>query len=331
VAALKTNVVFNQLYSENMGYDPSGTAIATGLTPRAFGVADAPAIAGNMSAMFLCRYGQMIFNQPTFLNTTGGRKWFDGIGRFSALGQGGLIEINNLSLAAGTISTLLTADADAPSSKANFEYTLTVKNSSAVIPIADVRLLSRGVVHVQYSDGNLRTTEVDGGNITIPSGTTNGITAMPTTIYPDSGAWRIGDSIILAQSVLKSGFPKKYACSAVGTTSAGFNIVEYIPISKQQSVAAAGTMTVQATIMEARDLHTWEVLASTGANINSFYRVTMQAFSGVGQLYSEGLVTTNTLTFTMGWGGPYTITITNTSGATLNVYARLVSVTSCHP
>lgn len=330
VAALKTNVTYTNLYSENMGYDPSGTGIVTGLTPRAFGVADSPAIAGNMSAMFLCRYGQMTFHELTILNTTGGRKWFDGVGRSSVLGNGGSIRVNGISLAAGSVDTLFTTDADSPSSKANFEYHLTTKSSAAVISNADSRILTSGYINRQYSDGNLRMTTVDNGLYSLGGTAANTIGTVPTSVFPDGGAWVIGDSIAYANSTLIKGKTSRYVCSVAGTTAARFDTVEFIPSSNKQSVIAGGTMTVQATIDNFGDLHTWEVVAGTGASINSLYRVSMQALTGAGQIHTEALVTTNTLSFSMSWGSPYTITITNTSGATLNIFARLVAVTSCH-
>ena len=330
VAALKTNVTFNQLYSENMGYDASGTGITTGLTPRSFGIADSPAISGNVTAVHTCRYGQLIFNSYTIQNTTGGKKWFDGIGRSSALGQGGLIELNDISFAAGSINTIFTADSDSPTSKANFEYKATCKVATAVFAEADARILNSGRVNIQYSDGTLRPTEVNAGRYTLPALSFNGITTMPTAKYPNGGSWQIGDVIKLAPSTGQQGYPNSYICSVAGTTSAGWDINGFIPSSKTASVAAAGTMQVNAAQMNTGDLHVWEILASDGANIKSFYRVSMEAFTGVGQLFVESLVTTNTLTFGMTWGGPYTITITNTSGATLSIYARLVSMTSTH-
>jgi hypothetical protein len=330
VAALKTNVTFTNLYSENMGYDPSGTGIVSGITPRNFGIAFAPNITGNVTAMFTSCYGQMIFDALTVLNTTGGRKWFDGIGRSSTLGNGGLIKINDISLAAGTINTLFTADADSPTSKANFQYHLTVKPSTAAIVEADARILSNGYVNLIYSDGNYRMTTVTDGLYSLGGSTYNTLASVPTSVYPNGGGWVVGDSISYANSTLVKGKTSKYVCSTAGTTGARFDTVAFVPSSKSQSVAAAGTMTITAQIDNTGDLHVWEVLASTGANINSFYRVSMESFTGAGQLYSEALVTTNTLTFTMSWGAPYTITITNTSGATLSIYARLVSVTSCH-
>lgn len=330
VAAILTNVTFNNLYSENMGYDASGTAITTGLTARSLGIADAPAISGNVSAVFTNRYGQFTFNQPTFQNTTGGKKWFDGIGRGSGIGGGGVMTINDISFAAGVISTLFTADADVPSSKSTFEYNLTSKAGLLYIPAADARLISKGRAPILWTDGNARIVEIDNGIFTTPPLSTGGFTVIPA-ISPSGGSNAIGDIVKMAPSQFQQGSRSAYRCSVAGSPGK-WDVCDFIPSSLQATLGIAGTMVVTANAVDnPGEEHVWEVMASAGANVESHYRVTMQSFTGAGQLSTQAIVVTKTLTFTMTWGSPYTITITNTSGvAGLVTYARLVSVTSTH-
>ena len=329
VAAAYANVTFNSLYSENMGYDPSGTSTTTGLTPRSFGIGDSPAITGNVSAVFTCRYGQMTFNQPTLQNTTGGKKWFDGIGRSGAT-NGGSIKVKEVSFAAGSIATLFTADSDTPSSRENFEYEMTAKPSfGAYVSAADARMLTKGRVPLLWSDSNVRPVEVDAGIFTLPALSSGGLTALPT-IAPSGGTNAVGDRVKMAPSQYTKGTRTAYRCIVGGSAAASrWAIDEFISSSSSGSVANAATLTVTASAKDnPGEVHVWQVMASTGANIESHYRVSMQAFSGAGQLGIESIVTTRALTFAITWGDPYTITVTNASGVTLNVYARLISVTS---
>lgn len=331
-AALKTNVTFNNLYSENMGYDPSGTGITTGITPRNLGIAFIPAITGNVKAVHTCCYGQIVFNEYTLRATVGGMKWFDGIGRSSSLGAGGLITLNNLYQASGT-APLFQADTDTPSSKASFEYAATVGVSNTTFMLtADARLLSYGRVAIPWSDGAARPVTVSNGIFTLQGLFFNGVSALPT-IYPDASGTLIGDVIEIKQSSLVKGARNSYVCTIAGTSGAKWNINSFIPSSTNATVLAAGTTTITGSIYDTPgELHVWEITGSTGsplgANILSLYRLNVQAFSGAGQINVESLVVTNTLTFTMAWGSPYTITITNTSAVTVQLFARLISVSS---
>ena len=330
VAAAFTNVTFNNLYTENMGYDPSGTSTTTGLTARALGVTDAPAISGNVSAVFTNRYGQFIFNQPTIQTTVGGKKWFDGIGRGSASGGGGSIVINDIGFAGGVVSTLFAADADTPSSRANFEYHLTARAGQLYVSEADARMVTKGRVPILWSDTNSRIVEIDNGVFTMPPLAVGGLIAIPS-IYPSGGTNRVGDVIKLAPSVFREGIRTAYRCVVAGTTASKWTVCDFIASSLSATVAAAGTMNLVASSADnPGELHVWEITASTGANIESRYRVSMQAFTGAGQLGVESIVTTRALSFSMTWGDPYTIVVTNGSGVSLNIYARLVSISTTH-
>lgn len=213
-AALKTNVTFNNLYSENMGYDASGTGLTTGITPRNFGIAFSPAITGNVKAVHTCCYGQIIFNECTIRATSGGMKWFDGIGRSSSLGAGGLIELNNLYQASGT-AQLFQADTDTPSSKYSFQYSATVGLSNTTFMTgADARMLSYGRVAINWSDGVVRSVLAEGGFFTLPRLSVNGLSASPT-IYPDGITSVVGDSV--NNSTPASGQPKGWNCTTAGS------------------------------------------------------------------------------------------------------------------
>ena len=331
VAGRSGNFSFNNLYSENMGSDPTATGITTGITPRSLGITDSPAISGNVSAVFTCRYGQMIFNQPTFQTSVGGKKWFDGIGRGSGSGSGGCITINDISFAGGVINTLFTADGDTPSSKANFEYNLTARAGQLYVAAADARLVSKGRAPILWSDTNSRVVDIEDGLFTIPPLQSAGITARPT-IAPSGGVNVIGDRVKMAMSQYQRGVRTSYRCVVGGdATTSRWMIDDFIPSSTFASVAASGTTTITASAKDnPGELHIWEITASSGAGLESWYRLSVQAFSGAGQIGSEGIVTTRGLTFAMTWGDPYTITITNASAVPLSIYARLVSVSNTH-
>lgn len=334
IASQIGNVTLNQCYCENLGYDASGTGITTGLTARTFNITFAPAITGNVTAVFTIMYGQMILNSPVIQTTVGAKKWFDGIGRGSTNGVGGKLVINNPNFISGVLSTVFAADGDTPSSRNQFEYEMYSQiNLSRYVALAEARMLTKGKVAVLWSDTAIRPVEVNAGLLTVPAAlVAGGITAKPT-IYPNGG-WVVGDIIKMSATgtyAPQVGWRSEYTCIIGGTSGYKFDASKFIPSSKTASVAAAGTMTVTGiSIDNPGEAHTWEILASTNNNIESFYRVTMCAFSGAGTLYTEALVTTKALSFAITWGAPYTITITNASVSTLNIYARLVRLSSCN-
>ena len=84
IAPYKSSVSHFGSYYENIGYDVSATGLTTGITDRAFGLAD---IAGNVSAPVTQRFGKSIFVGgkigPLFAaNSANG--FFDGVGLANA-------------------------------------------------------------------------------------------------------------------------------------------------------------------------------------------------------------------------------------------------------
>lgn len=330
LAVEKADVVLNQCYSENIGFDPAGLGRTTGLTPRNFGNTFSPDITGDVVAAHTCMYGQMVFNQYTITNTTGGKKWFEGLGRSSSAGFGGLIDLKELVLAAGTISTLFAVDTGDRGNQ--FDYIVNMKLGTAFLTNAEARQISSGRVPLLWSDGNVRLVNVSNGLYEMPPESAFGIVSVPT-IFPAGGTNVVGDKIFLSASQQSFGKRNSYVCNIAGSTGSKWQIYDFIPSTKRATVAAAGTMEIVASAVDnPGELHIWEITGSTGsplgANMLSLYRLHVQAFSGVGQIYAEGLITTNTLTFSMSWGAAYTITITNTSGVTVELFARLISVSS---
>jgi hypothetical protein len=329
VAAALCSVTFNSLYSENMGYDASGTGITTGLTPRSFGIADAPAIAGNVAAVFTCRHGKMVFNTPTLQNTTGGRKWFDGIGRGSAVGGGGRITINDVHFAAGTISTLFAADGDTPSSRATFEYHLTASMGSlAVVTHADARMVTKGRIPIQWSGGNIRPVEVDNGLFTVPALAVGGYSAVPTD-YPSGGALVVGDKAYRSPSTQAAGKELLWVCTTAGTTGAKWDTLDFMPLSVSATVAAAGTLNVPVPLVEVGTTYVYEIMGTVGGTALQYeahVRIAHLA-SGSGVVVTEGVDTgTTSVSYAHGSG----ITITNNNAVSLTYYARLISVGRTH-
>ncbi len=327
VASLKTSVYFRGGYSENMGYDATGTGITTGLTPRSLGVSDSPAISGNVTNIFTCRYGQMIFDGFTLQNTTGGKKWFDGIGRSSTLGRGGRIELRGLNMAAGTINTLFADDADTPSSRADFEYVMDVGVSKTVVPVASARMLTSGSVPIQWNDGNVREVTVSDGLFTLPSSTL-GLTSAPT-IYPDVLGALVGDVVQKKKSAIQAGAETAWICTTAGTTGAKWDTKEFAPLSVSASVVNGGTMSIPVPLVEAGTVYEYDVLAATAAGTGTACALKLvigHYASGSGM--SSQTLSGSGISASYSHGNP--ITITNSSGATLPIYARLVSVGRTH-
>lgn len=330
VASVGNNVTFNGGYSENMGYDDSGTGITTGISDRALGFTDAPVIAGKVNAVFTCRFGQMVFRDYTLLNTTGGKKWFDGIGRANGTNAGGVIVIENLSLAAGTINTLFAADGDTPSSRSGFEYHLTVKRGSpTVLTAADARMLTLGRVPIQWSDGTTRPVDVCAGLFSVPPLTVNGFSAAPA-VYPDGGAWVIGDTAYKSPASLLQGTTSAWICTTAGTTGAQFDTHQFTAWSKSEAVTTGNNFVVPVQLVEVGTVYVYEISATNAAATAQQYHATVRIThlsSGSSAVVAEDLDTGAT---TISYSHTNPITVANGSGVTLTYYGRLVSVGRTH-
>ena len=333
-AAKLANVTHNNCYAEAIGYDPSVTGITTGISDRNMGETFSPAITGKVNAAFTCVYGQMTFEEQLISPTFGGKYWFDGIGRGGSNGVGGLIDIENVRFIGGPITSIFVPDTDTPSSKGQFDYHMSCMTGiNLYVNSADFRLLSKGGVAVLWSDSGVRRVFIEGGKIVFPKTLFAGITSKPA-IYP-IGGWNIGDIVKISNGGTYSaqkGFRDSYQCVVAGTTGAKFDIASFIPASYVgNSVAPSGTLDLTAIAIDnPGEEHIWEIVAGSSTAITALYTVRMQALAGAGQISSTGIVTTDALTFSMAWGAPYTITVTNASASTLNIYARLISVTSCN-
>lgn len=330
VASVSNNVTFTGGYSENMGYDDSGTGITTGISDRALGFTDAPVISGKVNAVFTCRFGQMVFRDYTFLATTGGKKWFDGIGRTNGTNSGGVIIVENLSLAAGTINTLFTADGDTPSSRGSFEYHMTVKRGSpTVLTAADARMLTLGRVPIQWSDGTTRPVDVCAGLFSVPPLTVNGFSAVPAT-YPDGGAWVIGDTAYKSPASLLQGTASAWIVTTAGTTGAQFDTHQFTAWSKSEAVTTGNNFVIPVQLVEVGTVYVYEISATNAAATTQQYHATVRIThlaSGSSAVVAEDLDLGAT---TISYTHTNPITVANASGVTLTYYGRLVSVGRTH-
>lgn len=327
-ASMKGTITFNQLYSENLGYDPTGTGVVTGLTPRNFGINDATPIVGNVSAAFTARHGQMIFNSPTIQATTGGKKWFEGVGRFSTAGYGGKLFLNNPHFAAGTLNTLFSND-DVVSSRDAFEYYADVKMGAAIITHADARLITKGRVPIQWSDGSLRIVEIDAGLFTTPRSTPNPFNYY-TNSYPNGGQNRVGDRIFIGTASLQAGAPDSWVCTTAGTPGK-WDTNSFLPLTIAGTMTASGgTFNIPVVFEEPGFIYVYEVMASAfgaGTSWSATIKAAQYA-SGASASVDESTAIAGGIGVTFSYNNP--IVLTNNSTNTLSVYARLTSVGRTH-
>lgn len=335
VASAYNVVTYNNLYSENMGFDASGSSITTGVTARSLGLTDAPTITGNVKAVFTCRAGQQVFNQPNIMATLGGMKWWDGIGRANTTFAGGEFVINDLNLGVGTLSTLFAADSDVPSSRGSFEYKLTMKNTPAnLCGLADARLITKGRVPIAWSDGTVRPVDVDSGLLTLPSLTAanGGLTTLTgPTVYPDSAGSLVGDVIYVAADSLASAKPLSFMCTTAGAPGK-WDTKEFVPYSISAAVAAAGVLNipVQNSLIETGYIYIYEVNGTVAAAnaLNVSYTVHIGLFASGSGMVAIRNVDTGTTTFAYTHGNP--LAITNGNAFTMTYYVRLIALARTH-